>query len=148
MNFDYVISSRQRIKPEDSLYAKIASRAIELMRGAVAGSITLDELDNGMLEVNRQMIEAEKDEAMTVIDENYPIWLAELLTKHFRGWHLWRVLCRFEQQNPENFKSRKHRAEFKQLRDAGFEKQFIEACRQCLSKIDAETENKYIELTD
>lgn len=142
MNFDYITRNFPRIKPEDSLYAKIAQRAADLMRGALAGSITFEELDKGLLEVNVQMIEAEKNEAMTVIDDNYPLWLSEFLSRHYRGWHLWRVLCSFEQQNPESFKGRKQRAEFKELRDAGFEKRFVEACRLCIAELDKSVENK------
>lgn len=140
MDFGYISHSYNRVNPEDSVYVKIAARAIDLMRGAVAGNLTLDQLDKGMLEVNKQMIEAEKNEAMTAIDDNYPIWLVELLTKKYRQWHMWRLLCSIEAEHPEQFKSRKDKSEFKQLSNAGFDEGFIEACRDCLRELNASIE--------
>ena len=114
------------------MYADIEARAVELLKGGVAGTISLDELDSGLLCLQRAMAEAEKGEV--VVDEHYPMWLAQLFAYSYRDWHLWRVLFRMHREHPEQFADPKERADYREIERMNYDERFIESCRYYIEK--------------
>lgn len=139
MGFDYVLDTFRKRSNVGSRYAAIETKAIELLCGAVNGHLTLDELDSGLLDVNKQMVEAEKNEAVTVIDEHYPMWLVQLLANKYRQWHMWRLLYKIHNEHPDKFSDPSEESDYQRVCAMNYDDNFMEVCKYCLRELEQKT---------
>lgn len=131
MSFDYLDDTFGKYRKAGSKYDEVEDKAISLIKGIVANTISFDEIAKGFNEVRIRLLELSNKS----IDQEFPLWLNLFLGNVFYKWHQWHILRKMHTEDPEKFNEPGMEEQYQRIVNMGYDDMFIDKCQYCLEEL-------------
>ena len=128
MTFDYIFDTFGKFRKRRTRFKELEEKALSLLSSFVNGKMSSKECSVVFDGVRKEFIGPTKKDGQSVIDEDTPLWLNNLLDLHYMKWLQFQQVNWYFQEHLDEL-SREKKDRFDELQQMGFDDRFVETCK-------------------